>query len=115
MKIGRVQLSSALDVDAPGDQDAAALVTERCPRLLTRPTCTRWSNGECRSSGTTSICRTCSSAAASFPIARTWRIHFHVPLFTGEYGTLGSTQRYVAGVLRDVLATQATTHLEIET
>ena len=49
------------------------------------------------------------------PEARTWRIHFHVPLFTAEYGPLGSTQPYVADVLRHVLATQATTHLEIET
>ena len=38
-----------------------------------------------------------------------------MPLFTAEYGALGSTQRYVADVLHHALATQATTHLEIET
>jgi hypothetical protein len=38
-----------------------------------------------------------------------------VPLFTAEYGALGSTQNYVADVLRQVIETGATTHLEIET
>ena len=38
-----------------------------------------------------------------------------MPLFTAEFGALGSTQAYVADVLRLVFATQATTHLEIET
>ena len=44
-----------------------------------------------------------------------WRIHFHVPLFTAQYDVLGSTQQYVAEVLRHVLRTAATRHLEIET
>jgi hypothetical protein len=38
-----------------------------------------------------------------------------VPLFTSEYGVLGSTQTYVAEVLRHALATGTTRHLEIET
>ena len=40
----------------------------------------------------------------------TWRIHFHVPLFTAEYDALGSTQDYVAdGPAPRRCATQATT------
>jgi hypothetical protein len=46
---------------------------------------------------------------------RAWRIHFHVPLFTADYGGLGSTQSYVAEVLRHAIATEVTRHLEIET
>jgi hypothetical protein len=38
-----------------------------------------------------------------------------VPLFTAEYGELGSTQPYVASVLDHVLRARSTTHLEIET
>ena len=44
-----------------------------------------------------------------------WRIHFHVPLFAADYDRLGSTQSYVADVLRHMLRSAATTHLEIET
>jgi len=44
-----------------------------------------------------------------------WRIHFHVPLFTSEYEGLHSTQNDVQAVLAAVTETQVTTHLEIET
>jgi sugar phosphate isomerase/epimerase len=115
IKIGRVQLSSALDVDVPADKTAAAAVLDRLRpfadatylhqvverrgeslrHYLDLPDVLERVNGESE--------------------ARTWRIHFHVPLFTAEYGTLGSTQGYVANVLRQAIETQATTHLEIET
>ena len=44
-----------------------------------------------------------------------WRIHFHVPLFTDTYDRFESTQSYVREVLRRMLRTGETTHLEIET
>ncbi|MEO5568762.1 MAG: metabolite traffic protein EboE [Gemmatimonadaceae bacterium] len=48
-------------------------------------------------------------------IPEEWRIHFHVPLFAGEYEAFGSTQDYVRTVI-DLARTQRFTHhLEIET
>ncbi len=126
VKIGRVQLSSALDVAVPADKDAAAAVMNRL-RPFADTTylhqVVERRGGELRhyldlpdvleraDVGPASL----DAGQLADPEARTWRIHFHVPLFTAEYGVLGSTQSYVAGVLQHVLATQATTHLEIET
>ncbi|HEV3486670.1 MAG TPA: metabolite traffic protein EboE, partial [Vicinamibacterales bacterium] len=44
-----------------------------------------------------------------------WRIHFHVPLFAERYETLESTQPYVRRVIEAVARSGATHHLEIET
>jgi hypothetical protein len=44
-----------------------------------------------------------------------WRIHFHVPLFAGEYESFGSTQDYVRDVLKLAAHRRFTRHLEIET
>ena len=114
IKIGRVQLSSAIDVAVPADAGAAAAVldtlrpfadTTYLHQVVERR------GGELRHY--LDLPDALESAAANG--GRDWRIHFHVPLFTADYGALGSTQQYVAGVLREVLATHATTHLEIET
>jgi hypothetical protein len=114
IRIGRAQLSSALDVPVPEDAREAERIRERLrafadttylhqvverrddelrhyldlPDALDRP-------GDMSS--------------------RHWRIHFHVPLFTAEYDLLGSTQLFVGDVLRHMLQTGATRHLEIET
>ena len=115
VKIGRVQLSSALDVVVPADKDAAAAVMNRL-RPFADTTylhqVVERRDGELRHY--LDLPDLLERVNAD-PEPRTWRIHFHVPLFTAEYGALGSTQRYVADVLRLVFATQATTHLEIET
>jgi hypothetical protein len=42
-------------------------------------------------------------------------VHFHVPLFAGDYDGLGSTQDDVRAVLVAARARHVTTHLEIET
>lgn len=44
-----------------------------------------------------------------------WRSHFHVPLFTKEYGLLQSTQEDIATVLQLQKAKPFTQHLEVET
>jgi hypothetical protein len=46
------------------------------------------------------------------PRARQWRVHFHVPLFVEEYGLFGSTQEEIRPFFR---AAPFTRHLEIET
>jgi sugar phosphate isomerase/epimerase len=49
------------------------------------------------------------------PRAREWRVHFHVPIFVGEYGALDSTQHELREVLRLLRERRFTRHLEIET
>jgi hypothetical protein len=44
-----------------------------------------------------------------------WRIHFHVPLFASEYEAFGSTQDYVRTVIDLARKHRFTRHLEIET
>jgi hypothetical protein len=44
-----------------------------------------------------------------------WRIHFHVPLFASEYEAFGSTQDYVRTVIDLARTHRFTRHLEIET
>ena len=115
IKIGRIQLSSALDVQVPADKDAAAAIVDR---LRPFADATYLHQVVERRDGALRHYLDLPDALERNDEdhqARTWRIHFHVPLFTAEYGALGSTQAYVANVLRQVLETRATTHLEIET
>ena len=44
-----------------------------------------------------------------------WRVHFHVPLFTAEYGHLSSTQQDVSNTLALVQQESINAHLEVET
>ena len=113
IKIGRVQLSSALKVPFPADRQQCAeaatrlhafadpvylhQVVERGPALRRFPDL-----GEALHSAGTAC-------------AREWRIHFHVPLFTSQYDGFESTQDYVRQVLDTVLRAHTTRHLEIET
>jgi hypothetical protein len=113
IKIGRVQLSSAIDVTLPetGNDDR---VIERL-RTFADTTylhqVVEKTNGDLRHY--LDLPEALDTTASSR--SRHWRIHFHVPLFTAAYDALGSTQHYVAEVLAHALRTQATTHFEIET
>ena len=114
IRIGRVQLSSALDVSFEGSRGCAAETRERL-RAFADATYLH------------QVVEKHHSELRRFPDlpdalsrgpdqgAQAWRIHFHVPLFTSEYDRLGSTQQYVADILGHVLRTGATRHLEIET
>ncbi len=47
--------------------------------------------------------------------AKRWRVHFHVPVFATELGALGSTQGFLAELLKHVRRTNATQQFEVET
>jgi hypothetical protein len=115
IKIGRIQLSSALDVQVPADRNAAAAIIDRlrpfADATYLHQVVERRGEALRHYLDLPDVLERVDGDDES----RTWRIHFHVPLFTAEYGALGSTQAYVAEVLRQVLETRATTHLEIET
>jgi sugar phosphate isomerase/epimerase len=116
LKIGRVQLSSALSVNLPqdwkdnskDDSTAAALLSFADSTYL-HQVVERSANGV-RHFPDLHV----ALGEARQPSAE-WRIHFHVPLFAREYQAFGSTQDYVRSVLDLAYATEFTRHLEIET
>jgi sugar phosphate isomerase/epimerase len=114
IKIGRIQLSSAIDVTVSGDRARKASVAQRL-RPFADTTylhqVVELQQRELRHFP--DLPQALETIDADTP--KIWRIHFHVPLFTSTYGVLGSTQEYVAAVLRHALHTRATNHLEIET
>jgi hypothetical protein len=114
IRIGRAQLSSALDVPLPTDAAGAAQVRERLRAFA--DTTYLHQVVERRGDGLRHYLDL--PDALERPAdgdAQAWRIHFHVPLFTAEYGELRSTQGYVADVIERLVASGATSHLEIET
>lgn len=142
IRIGRVQLSSALLVRFPGDSVACAEVAERLRpfadttylhqvveqvrRLETQPLDTPGTGPVDRMTqpldrlGTQPTLRRypdLDDALRWVPQAasKEWRIHFHVPLFTAQYDLFESTQNCVRNVIHKILLTGATRHLEIET
>jgi len=114
IRIGRVQLSSALNVHLPADPAESASVEARLEPFAD----STYLHQVIEKQGADlrrfpdledALHSTATSAA------RQWRIHFHVPLFTAEYDGLGSTQADVSTVLHEVRRTDVTRHLEIET
>jgi sugar phosphate isomerase/epimerase len=114
VQIGRVQLSSALDVTVPAGRDAAAAVAARLRPFAD----TTYLHQTVMLDGV-ALGRYPDLAPALDALdgheARRLRTHFHVPLFTAQYDGLASTQPYVRTVLDEVRARRCTTHLEIET
>jgi sugar phosphate isomerase/epimerase len=114
IRIGRVQLSSALRVRFPADAAECADTADRLgafadPVYLHQVVEDR-SGALRRYPDLGDALQQAASACA-----REWRIHFHVPLFAERYERFESTQGYVRDVLRTVIRTGASRHLEIET
>ncbi len=112
IQIGRVQLSSALEVRFPDDRDSASkLAAQLRPFADTTYLHQVVEHGESlRHYPDLDVALSNPRSAPS-----EWRIHFHVPLFAREYEAFGSTQSYVRRVLELVRASGFTRHLEIET
>ncbi len=114
IRVGRIQLSSALRVALPEDPARRAEIAGRLRRFAEstylHQVIERRGDGLHRFPD---LGNALSEPPA--PAATEWRIHFHVPLFTGEYEEFGSTQDYVRTVLAAALGTRSTRHLEIET
>ena len=114
IQIGRVQLSSAIRVNLPADPAGRDLAIDRL-----RPFADSVYLHQVIEQGGPSLAHfpdlDAAFAAAPHQNGGEWRVHFHVPLFTGEYNGLQSTQDYVRTVLDRAVARPFTTHLEIET
>jgi hypothetical protein len=113
IRVGRIQLSSALCVDMPADPAAAARIEAR---LRPFADSTYLHQVVARDDGRLEHFPDLGPALDARPArAAEWRIHFHVPLFTREYQGLGSSQDDVRRVIQAAAAKPITTHLEIET
>ena len=126
IKIGRVQLSSALDVDLPADPAAAAEVAGRLrpfadPVYLHQVVEQQGASRRQFRDLDEALKHLADRQEERHLEGRTsvrpasWRIHFHVPLFMHDYEGLGSTQRDVETVVRAARTQRFTRHLEIET
>lgn len=112
IRVGKVQISSALRIDFAQDADAklAAIAAFNEPTYL-HQVVARLANG------TLNHYADLPDALADFDPAthREWRIHFHVPLFMAHYGLLQSTQPSVIEVLNRQSKQPFTSQLEVET
>lgn len=114
VRIGRIQLSSALHVPLPPEPERVSAMTERLQAfaddVYLHQVVERRPDGLHHYSDLSVALQ-----RGPHPSANEWRIHFHVPLFAGEYDSFGSTRAGIQEVLRAVLETRPTRHLEIET
>ncbi len=105
IRIGRVQISSAVKVAEPSQSAARGQLS-----TLADPVYLHQIIGDCERYADL------SEAIDQIKDARSseWRIHYHVPLFMASYGELSSTQAEVRKALAE-LRIEEVSHLEIET
>ena len=115
IRIGRIQVSSALKVLLPPDREVREHIRQRLEPFAESTYLHQVL--ERRDSGPLRHFSDLPAALPEIqnPEAREWRIHYHVPLFVEDYGAFGSTQAEILPVLRAVEGSRFTRHLEIET
>lgn len=127
IKIGKIQLSSAIKIDIPAQTDRRQLILEQLlpfaeSTYLHQVIASYEESNETASPNTFKHYRDLSLALPDFLTteAREWRTHFHVPIFIRNYTTgskrqlFESTQEHIKKLLQ-LLPDVATHHLEIET
>lgn len=112
IRVGKIQVSSAIKVALDGDREAiaAALAPFVEPVYLHQVV-------QRNRDGTLASFRDLDQALPHVqdPQAAEWRIHFHVPLFVERYGSLSSTRDAIEETFALLQAKPFTQHLEIET
>jgi hypothetical protein len=115
IKVGKIQISAALKADLPDDATSRQAIKEAFERF-NEPTylhqVVAWITG-----GNVLRYPDLPDALADIqnPLAEQWRAHFHVPIFTEQYGLVQSTQSDIVEVLKIQKAKPFTNHLEAET
>ncbi|MEH2198280.1 metabolite traffic protein EboE [Nostoc sp.] len=115
IKIGKIQISAAIQVKIPADAEKRNLIVERL-RPFAESTYLHQVI-ERRSDGTLHHYPDLITALPHLEqsLAEEWRTHFHVPIFIHDYQVLQSTQDDIATVLQLLQTNNACSHLEIET
>jgi hypothetical protein len=104
IKVGKVQVSSALVADGPS-ADALRAFDE--PRYLHQTTV--------RHAGGYRHYEDLGQALAAAPREGEWRVHFHVPLYLERIGDLRTTQPQIAELLDAIRPDDEVHHFEVET
>ncbi|GAB2775126.1 metabolite traffic protein EboE [Rhabdobacter roseus] len=112
IKVGKIQISSAvkLGLEQDAEQKIAAIRAFDEPVYLHQVVARQ-------PQGTLQKYPDLPEALAAWTegSAQEWRVHFHVPLFMGTYGTLDSTQDEILKTLAIQKQVPFTHHLEVET
>ena len=109
IRIGKAQLSSALEIEQPADPEQRAELERFAEPRFLHQVRTRTQHG-------TVVGVDDLDQVASLPDASPWRVHFHVPIHRARFGRIATTRAFLESALQR-LAAQAPTlpHLEIET
>jgi len=107
--IGKLQLSSALRVASLDEQSARHLAAFAEPVYLHQVV--QKSNGGLRRF----VDLPQALAQAAGAAGAEWRVHFHVPVFLEQMAHFGTTQAFLAEILRLHRADPISAHLEVET
>ena len=110
IKVGKIQVSSALRILLDGKADAA--VWKELERFV-EPTYLHQVTQEI--DGRVTTYPDLPSAIAAKPEGRELRAHFHVPIFLEQFGRLHATQGHILKVLHYLEDHPVTQHLEVET
>jgi hypothetical protein len=115
IKVGKIQISAALKADLPEDVDSRQSIKEAFERF-DEPT---YLHQVVALMGGGNLMRYADLPEALGDIhnslVKQWRAHFHVPIFTEDYGLVQSTQSDIIEVLKIQKAKPFTNHLEAET
>ena len=109
IRIGKLQLSSALKVASLDAQSARHLAAFAEPVYLHQVV--QKSNGTLRRF----VDLPQALAAAGRAAGAEWRVHFHVPVFLEQMTHFGTTQAFLAEILRAHREDSISSHLEVET
>ena len=122
IKIGKIQLSSAIKIDIPTELDRRRQILEKlspfAESTYLHQVIARYADKpEKRASSNLKHYRDLSLALPDFLTteAPEWRTHFHVPIFIGNYPLFESTQEHIEKLLPLLPDSAVTHHLEIET
>jgi sugar phosphate isomerase/epimerase len=114
VRIGKVQLSAALEVAAPGADGALGELARFVePRFLHQ---VRAAGQGGALAAVDDLPEALDAAAAGrFPVSGPWRIHYHVPIHRAGVGGLATTRPELERALAAVVEPGACHHLEVET
>ncbi len=115
IKVGKVQVSSAVKVDLPGEPAARAAIGDALAPFVE----STYLHQVVRRDRDWTLVHYPDLPPAlpdlGAPEAAEWRVHFHVPIFVDRFGALASTQEELRRVLALLRERRFTDQLEIET
>lgn len=108
IRIGKVQLSSALEIESPSDPALRAeLLRFAEPRFLHQ---VRVRDQAGRVHAADDL-----DQLSALPTDQPWRVHFHVPVHRARFGRIATTRAFLEAALPPLAALPELPHLEIET